>query len=142
MIFIENIKYHKTLLEENPKISWKNKQLTKNWYMKKNPTHKNYIKLVLWGRVKIFIKETVKPIIVSLVEESGHTIVWSPPHHIYLQPIELVWENIKVTVGQHHTTGTKFKDVKTFLIASFLQLKTKTVSLFIRKSKNHLQEFL
>ena len=49
------------------------------------------MKLVLWGRVNKFIQENAKPIIVSLVEEAVHAVVWYPPHHSNLHPIDLVW---------------------------------------------------
>ena len=109
---------------------------------KKGMTHENDMKSVLWGRVKSFIQEHVKPIIVSVAEEAGLTVVWSPPHHSDLQPIELVWANIKGTVGRQYTTEMTFKDVKTRLIAAFIQLQSKTVSGCIRKADNHLQNLL
>ena len=42
---------------------------------KKGMTHENDMKSVLWGRVKSFIQEHVKPIIVSVAEEAGLTVV-------------------------------------------------------------------
>ena len=74
---------------------------------------------VLWGRVKSFIKEDVQPIIANLVEEQGHKVVWYPPHHSDLQPIQLVWDNVKGAVGIQYTTDKTFKDKKTRLIAAF-----------------------
>ena len=100
------------------------------------------MKLVLWGRVKSFIQENIKPIIVSLAEESGQAVAWSPPHHSNLQPIELVWENVEGTVGQQYMTETTFEDVKTHLNAQFFQLQLKTFSGCIRKANNNLQYLL
>ena len=63
---------------------------------------------MLWGRVKSFIQEHIKPIDVSLVGEAGHTVVWYPYHHSDLQTIYFVWENVKVSVGQQYMNETTF----------------------------------
>ncbi|ETV98764.1 hypothetical protein H310_08831, partial [Aphanomyces invadans] len=42
----------------------------------------------------------------------GHTIVYTPPHHSDLQPIELVWAIVKGEVGRRYDNETKFADVK------------------------------
>ena len=100
------------------------------------------MKSVLWERVKSFTKEHVQPIIVSLAEESGYTVFGSPPNHSDLYHIQFVWDNFKGTVGQQYTAKTTFKDVKTHLIAAFVQLQSKTVSGCIRKSNNHFKDLL
>ena len=53
-----------------------------------------------------------------------------------------MWENVKGTVGWQLTTKTTLKDVKTHLIAAFVQLQPKTVSGCILKSNNHFQDLL
>ena len=63
---MESDKYHKTLLEGTPKMSWKNQQLIEYCYLKTIPTHNNDMKSVLWVRVKNFIQEDVNTIIVNL----------------------------------------------------------------------------
>eukprot|EP00957_Ditylum_brightwellii_P096270 7332515-Ditylum_brightwellii.AAC.1 len=73
-------------------------QLEGKCHLKNIPVNENDLKLVLGGNIKAFIQENVKPIIISLAEEAGHMVVWSPPHHSDLQPIELVWANVKGTV--------------------------------------------
>ena len=139
---MDNAKYHKTLQEWKPKMSWKNQQLIKYCYLEKNLTHKNDMKSVLWGRVKSFIQKHEKPIIVSLAEEAGHVVVWYPPNNSDLQPIELVWENVEGTVGQQYMTETTFEDVKTHFNAEFFQLQLKTFSGCIQKANNNLQYLL
>jgi transposase len=42
----------------------------------------------------------------------GHDIVFTPPYHSNLQPIELVWANTKGEVGRQYDTQTTFKDVR------------------------------
>ena len=54
----------------------------------------------IWDRLRKYVEENIKPVGVTMAEALGHTAVWYPPHHSDLQPIELVWANIKGTVGQ------------------------------------------
>ena len=89
-------------------MSRKNQQLIEYCYLKNILTHENDMKSVLWGRVKSFIQENTKLIIVSLTEETGHAVFWYPPHHSNLQPIDLVWENVKGTIGWQYMTDKTF----------------------------------
>ena len=75
-------------------------------------------------------------------EEAGHTIMWSPPHHSYLQSIALLWDNFKGTVVIQYTTTTTLVDVKSRLNSMFAALDTKTVAGCIKKANNVLAELL
>ena len=142
VIVMDNAKYHKTLPEGTPKVSWPKHQMIEYCRLNNIPVNDNDLKSVLWGRMKAFIQENVKPIIVSMAEEAGHTVVWSPPHHSDLQPIELVWANVKGIVGRQYTTETTFQDVKNRLDAAFTGLESKTVNGCIRKANTHLEQLL
>jgi len=128
VIVMDNAKYHKTLPEGTPKLSWPKAQMIEYCRVNKIPVKDNDLKLVLWGRMKVFMQEMVKPIVVSMTEEVGHTVVWSSPHHSDLQPIELVWANVKGVGGRQYTTETTFQDVKKHLHAAFIGLETKMVN--------------
>lgn len=45
-----------------------------------------------------------------MAREHGHTVVRLPPYHCDLNPIELIWANVKNYVARHNTTW-KMKDV-------------------------------
>ena len=75
---------------------------------------------------------------VTVAEEAGHTVVWSPPHHYELHLIELVCSNVKGTVGRQYTTTTTLTDVNSRLNSAFGTLDTKTVVGCIKKSNNIL----
>ena len=75
-----------------------------------------------------------------MAEAAGHKVLYSPPHHSDLQPIELVWANVKGTVGRQYTTNTTFKTVLTRLKKAFDELDTITVWGCINKANKHLDE--
>ena len=85
------------------------------------------LKNVIWDKLKKYVDDHIKPTIVSMAEAAGHKVVFSPPHHSDLQPIELVWANVKGTVGWQYTTHTTFKTVLTRLKKAFDELDTSTV---------------
>ena len=69
------------------------------------------LKSIIWHKLKKYVDDRVKPIVVLMAEAEGHKILFSPPHHSDLQPIELVWANVKRNLGRQYTTNTSFKTV-------------------------------
>lgn len=100
------------------------------------------LRSILWERVKVWVQEHTKSIVVNMAEEAGHTVIWSPPHHSDLQPIELIWANVKGKVGRQYTTETTFQDVKRRLDQAITELESKTVAGCIRKANLHLNDLL
>ena len=97
-------------------------------------------KTMLWDLLSKHIGENVNPIVVQIALDEGNEVVFSPPHHSDLQPIELVWDNVKGTVGMQYTTETTFTDVFYHLRSSFEELQSSTVAGCIRKANKHLDE--
>ena len=95
---------------------------------------------VIWDKLKTYINDRIKPIVVLMAEAAGHKVLYLPPHHSDLQPIELVWANVKGTVGRQYTTNTTFKTVLTRLKKAFDELDTITVRGCINKANKHLDE--
>ena len=139
-IVMDNAKYHKSLPEGTPKGSWKKQRMLE--YCKEHDIAVNHsdLKSVIWDKLKKYIDDNVKPIVVSMAEAAGHRVVFSPPHHSDLQPIELVWANVKGTVGRQYTTNTTFKTVLTRLKKAFDELSTNTVRGCINTANRHLYE--
>ena len=102
----------------------------------------NDMKTLIRGRIKLYIRDHVKPVVITMDKEAGHTIRWSPAHHYGLQTIELVWKNVKGTVGRQYTTTTTLEDVRSRLNSEFAILDTKTVYGCIKKDNNILEELL
>ena len=142
LIVMDNAKYHKSLPEGTPKGTWKKSRMIEYCVEHSIPHCTTELKSVIWGRLKKHIEKNIKPIIVTMAEEAGHMVVWSPPHHSDLQPIELIWANVKGAVGRQYTTDTTFKDVLVRLKQAFDELRTETVRGCIRKANKHLGELL
>ncbi|CAK4071942.1 unnamed protein product [Aphanomyces euteiches] len=74
-----------------------------------------------------------------MAQRTGHTVMYTPPHHSNLQPIETVWANVKGYVGRRYVKGkTTFKDVLTRLESAFLSLTSSSIYDCIRKANNEL----
>lgn len=56
-----------------------------------------------------------KCIIDNIIRKSGHNVLWLPPYHPDLNPIELVWVDIKKKVNGE-CLSTNIKDKKNFLV--------------------------
>ncbi|KAF0706155.1 hypothetical protein AaE_014251 [Aphanomyces astaci] len=103
------------------------------------PTSGHEHKSELWGLLATHIRAHVKPIITDMAERRGHSIVFTPPHHSDLQPIEIVWAIVKGEVGRQYTDMTKFPDVKLRLEAAFANLKPSTIKGCVRSAQEKLQ---
>ena len=91
---------------------------------------------MLWEKLRPCIKENISPVIVE-----GQEVLYSPPHHSNLQPIETVWAIVKGDVGQQYTITTTFADVLQHLISAFGKVQSHTVEGCINKANNILSKF-
>ena len=55
---------------------------------------------------------TVPAECVRRAEKMGHKVIFTPPYHSDLQPIELVWAKVKGDVARSYTAETGMKDVR------------------------------
>ncbi|KAF4147519.1 putative DDE superfamily endonuclease domain-containing protein [Phytophthora infestans] len=79
----------------------------------------NATKAILCNILSKHIKDNVAPVIVARAGEKGHEIIFTPPYHSDLQPIEIVWANVKGEVGRQYSTTTTFADIKPRLQRAF-----------------------
>lgn len=84
--------------------------------------------------------QNVKPEAERLALEAGHTVLYTPPHHSDLQPIELVWANIKGEVGRQYDTDTIFGIVRERLDAAFDNQTSFSIHGCILKAEKFLLE--
>ncbi|CAK4113979.1 unnamed protein product, partial [Aphanomyces euteiches] len=74
-----------------------------------------------------------------MAKQYGHPVLFTPPHHSNLQPIETVWANVKGYVGRRYVKGKRtFKDVLTRLQRAFLSLTASEIHVCIRKANSEL----
>ena len=68
---------------------------------------------------KDWIAANEKIAIVKMAEEAGHKVLFTPPYHSDLQPIELLWALVKGRVGRQHNNETTLQLVYERLMAEF-----------------------
>lgn len=56
--------------------------------------------------VRAHIRANIEPEAVQAAAEQGHRILFIPPYHSDLQPIELLWARVNSNVGRKHTAQT------------------------------------
>ena len=96
------------------------------------------IKPEIWKVLEPFIRNT-HPIISTMAKAEEREMIFYPPHYSNLQPIKIVWANIKGGVGQKYTTHTTFKDVLVSLKESFTHLDSHTLKVCINQSNQKLK---
>ncbi|RHY47783.1 hypothetical protein DYB34_001099 [Aphanomyces astaci] len=85
----------------------------------------------LWAKLKTYVTANVVPVIVQMAKDRGHDVVFTPPYHSDLQPIEMVWSFVKGAVGRQYDTSTKFPDVRERLDREFDRLPSSVIFDFI-----------
>lgn len=135
VIILDNAKYHKCLPSTIPKLSAKKHILTDFLAQKGIDTTAKTL-----AQVKELLKEYTSKCKLELeevAEAAGHQVLFTPPYHSDLQPIELVWANVKGKVARQYSSTTKLTDVLERLNTAFdevsegainkIMIKTRTV---------------
>lgn len=93
-----------------------------NWLRTKNISFQTKeVKTQLMEKVNK-IKENFKSFVIDeMAKEKGVTVLRLPPYHCELNPIELIWADIKSYVARHNTTF-KFSDLKGLLSDAIAQV--------------------
>ncbi len=139
IIVMDNAKYHKKLPPDTPRKGWKKAQLIEACADRNIDVPDKALKSTIWQLLEAHV-QTAQPIICNMAKNEGHEVVFSPPHYSDLQPIELVWANVKGQVGRQYTTETKLEDVRLRLEAAFDGLESKTVQGCINKANKMLKK--
>lgn len=134
VILLDNAKYHKRLPSDTPTGRTRKPEMQTKCDEYGIAFHKDELRGALWAKLKEYLRLHVSPVIVRMAEESGHTVLFTPPHHSDLQPIETVWAIVKGQVGHQYTTETTFQQVRNRLNTTFDDLKPPTVHGCIEKA--------
>ncbi|KAF0703885.1 hypothetical protein AaE_015209 [Aphanomyces astaci] len=123
VIFVmDNAKYHKGLPADTPRGTWRKADLLLACQRYGVDVESHDLKKTIWTRLKPVLAARVDPVVVSMARSRGHDVVFTPPHHSDLQPIEMVWAKVKGDVGVLYTADTTFADVRSRLDVAFVQL--------------------
>ncbi|RHY12240.1 hypothetical protein DYB25_007476 [Aphanomyces astaci] len=138
-IVLDNARYHKSLPKSTPTSGRRKSVLVDACKAFDIKTTGNEYKSELWGLLSTYIKANIKPMIVDMAERRGHSVVFTPPHHSDLQPIETVWAIVKGEVGRQYDDMTKFPEVKVRLEAAFANLKPDSIKGCVRSVQEKLK---
>ena len=133
MIILDNAAYHKCLPEEFQNIS---KLRKADILLKLRSTDtvvpEGITAIEARQLLKNWIQGNIKPEIETIAEAEGHCVLFTPPYHSDLQPIELLWAFIKGNIGRSYTVGTTLHDVETKLEEQFRLLRSETGDVLIQ----------
>ncbi|KAI8421740.1 hypothetical protein MSG28_002580 [Choristoneura fumiferana] len=104
VVVMDNAPYHSRQLENVPNMSWR-KDAIQAWLQSKNIAFETKeIKAQLLSK---FDKEKYKTKYVDdYAASKGVTVLRLPPYHCELNPIELIWAQVKSFVGRKNKTFT------------------------------------
>lgn len=114
VLVLDNAPYHSRKVEKIPTQAWK-KESIKEWLRTKCITFDDgMLKVELMKIVKGNRDEYDRYVVDELAAVYGVTVLRLPPYHCELNPIELVWAQVKGYVARNNKTF-KMKDVGNLL---------------------------
>ena len=113
VIVMDNASYHSRRSESYPLSTWKKEELLRWLTEKRVKIPEMPLRSELWSLAKEQRRRYQDYICDTLAEEAGHTVLRLPPYHSELNPIELIWSQVKGRVAKSNTTY-RLDDVKNF----------------------------
>jgi transposase len=111
VIVLDNASYHSRKVEKIPTTSWRKGDI-QNWLASKNMAFESaMLKAELLMLVKQHKHKFERYAVDELAVQEGKTVLRLPPYHCELNPIELIWAQIKNEVASKNITF-KLRDVK------------------------------
>ncbi|CAK1603163.1 unnamed protein product [Parnassius mnemosyne] len=111
---MDNASYHSRRLEKIPVTSWKKIDIQEWLSSKQISFEAKETKVQLLKKVKDVKFQYQSYVVDELAKAVGVEVLRLPPYHCELNPIELVWADVKGYVAQKNTTF-KMADVKKLL---------------------------
>lgn len=117
VVVMDNASYHSRRAEKLPTTAWKKIEIL-NWLKSKNiEVEENLLKRELLEKANQHKPQFVNYIIDEFCAARGIQVLRLPPYHCELNPIELVWAQVKGEVARKNKTY-KLSDVKNLLICA------------------------
>lgn len=113
VLVIDNAKYHNTQVEKAPTSNSRKDAMVK-WLREKNiPFEESMLKPQLYKIIKENKSRFIQFMLDDVLESTGkgHSVLRLPPYHPDLNPIEMIWADVKNFVAAHNTTF-KISDVQ------------------------------
>lgn len=117
VIVMDNASYHSRKVEKIPTLNTKKEDII-GWLKGKNIIHEeNLLKRELLDIVKIHRKQFDAYVIDEFAKTKNMTVLRLPPYHCELNPIELIWAQVKGDVAAKNTTF-KLRELKELFSAA------------------------
>ncbi|VEN35550.1 unnamed protein product [Callosobruchus maculatus] len=121
VIVLDNAPYYSRKLEKIPTTASKKADI-QDWLRSKNISfEESMLKVQLLKIVKEHKAKFEKYIIDEMAASQNKTVLRLPPYHCELNPIELIWADIKNNIAQHNKTF-KFSDLKDLFNEALLSI--------------------
>ena len=137
---MDNAAYHKKLPSHAPRKNQRKAQLQEACEHHGIAYEAKETRDMLWEKLHPGVTATYLPVVVQMAKDAGHEVLFTPPHHSDLQPIEMVWAKVKGDVGCQYTTDTTMKDVLRRLNTAFDNLQSHMVQKCIDNTNKQLLE--
>ena len=118
LIIVDNAKYHRAYPPGYPKSTDKKEFYVAFCLMEGIPITDTDTLPILKAKVAEFKKQHKMQCEV-LAEQQGHKVVFTPPYHSDLQPIELFWAKLKGNIGRKYDSNTTMAILKQRLDEEF-----------------------
>nr|CAI5867612.1 unnamed protein product [Callosobruchus analis] len=114
VIVMDNASYHSRFKEPLPNTKWKKQELL-DWLISKNiQPQERLLKPELLSLCKLHSSKFKRYAVDEIAKEGEIKVLRLPPYHCELNPIELIWAQIKGYVARNNTTF-KLQDVRQLL---------------------------
>lgn len=111
VLVIDNANYHNKQIDKAPTSNSRKDEMIK-WLTEKNiPFEDAMLKPQLYKIILENKTRFVQYVLDELLTGKGHTVLRLPPYHPDLNPIEMIWADVKNYVATHNTTF-KLPDIK------------------------------
>lgn len=111
VIVLDNASYHSRRREKIPCTS-SNKKAMQEWLASKNiEFHKDMVKAELLQLIKLHKPSSISYVVDEMAKQQNKIVLRLPPYHCELNPIELIWAQVKGDVARNNTTF-KLPDVE------------------------------
>ena len=111
VIVLDNASYHSRQCEKIPTTAWLKRRIIQ-WLLEKQiPFREDMVKKELLNIVQLNKPRFKQYVIDEMAKKRNICILRLPPYHCELNPIELVWAQVKGIVARNNTTF-KLKDVE------------------------------
>lgn len=114
VIVLDNAPYHSRKVEKIPTTNTKKEEIIQWLKVKKNAFHEDMLKRELLKIVKDHKHQYEAHVIDEMAKEKNKKVLRLPPYHCELNPIELIWAQVKGYVAQNNTSF-KLNEIKKLL---------------------------